>query len=75
MGGRAAARQQAREHDGADEREREVVGKKTGTGHRNLDLKRRVRGERAAQGGRALRAIGDIFAIVDSIHKFIVRID
>ncbi|EEE05179.1 hypothetical protein BURMUCF1_3029 [Burkholderia multivorans ATCC BAA-247] len=42
------------------------------TGHRNLDLKRRMRGERAAQGGRALRATGDIFAIVDSIHKFIV---
>jgi hypothetical protein len=47
MGGRAAARQQAREHDGADEREREVVGKETGTGHRELDSETAARIARA----------------------------
>ncbi|BEV53072.1 hypothetical protein BconGalA64_55720 [Burkholderia contaminans] len=67
MGGRAAAGQQAREHDGADEREREVVGQKTGTGHRELDSKMAK--------VRVARADGVIVPVGDSLHKFIVRID
>ncbi|BBA43592.1 hypothetical protein BCCH1_60920 [Burkholderia contaminans] len=64
MGGRAAARQEAREHDGADQRECEVVGKKTGTGHRELDSE--------TTEARVARADGAIVPVGDSLHKCIV---